>query len=181
MENRSGIYSTFHKIYGHSATNMKEVDDNSVDLVVTSPPYGNVVRDYTRGEWKEHDDDITISFENWYWKLAIIVKECHRTLKPGGVMAINISNVLQLIEIHEFLMEVDLFHPTLNPSFYDGIISWPRPGFQSMRIKALLEKYYDDHPMFQRCCARAGPGPDVLASSEFHRFRFQHITATTTH
>ena len=95
MENQSGISNMFHKIYGHSATDMKEVDDNSVDLVVTSPPYGNVVRDYTRGEWKEHKDDITISFENWYWELAIIVKECHRTLKPGGIMAINISNVLE--------------------------------------------------------------------------------------
>jgi len=43
-----------------------------------------------------------------------------------------------------------------SPLFQYSIVPWPRPDLQRMRIKTLLAKYSDDHPMFQRCRARAG-------------------------
>jgi len=33
---------------------------------------------------------------------------------------------------------------------------WPRPGLQSAGMRGLPAKYCDDHPVFQRCRARAG-------------------------
>ncbi|MGL2575418.1 Card1-like endonuclease domain-containing protein [Helicobacter pylori] len=36
-----------NKVFYHSSTNMNEVPDNSVDLIITSPPYFNI-KDYTK-------------------------------------------------------------------------------------------------------------------------------------
>lgn len=49
----------------------KEVADNSIDLVVTSPPYDNL-RDYGGFEWNEE-----------IWKS--VLEELYRVLKKGGV------------------------------------------------------------------------------------------------
>jgi len=50
-----------------------------------------------------------------------------------------------LVDICKEVQDISIQH---NP--------WPRPGLQSVGIRALLRKYYDGCPMFQRCRARAG-------------------------
>ena len=70
------------RIYAHSSTDMQELPDNSVHLMVTSPPY-NVGKDY--------DDDLT---EDEYFNLLNNVwKEVYRVLVPGGRACINIANI----------------------------------------------------------------------------------------
>ena len=63
---------------------MREVDDGSVQLIVTSPPY-NVGKDYAqyrdRMEFEEY-----LEFLNSAWK------ECARVLCHGGRIAVNIAN-----------------------------------------------------------------------------------------
>ena len=59
-----------------------EVADNSVALMVTSPPY-NVGKDY--------DDDL--SLEEYLGLLERVFKETYRVLEPGGRACINIANV----------------------------------------------------------------------------------------
>ena len=55
-----------------------------------------------------------------------------------------------LVDICEEVQEVSIqYHP------------WRRPGLQSAGIGSLLAKYCDDHPIFHRCRARAGPGPGL--------------------
>lgn len=60
-------------MYGDCLERMKEIPDNSIDLVVTSPPYDNL-RDYNKSsEWNFN------IFQN-------IAKELKRILSPGGVI-----------------------------------------------------------------------------------------------
>ena len=69
-------------IYNHSSIDMKELPDNSVHLMVTSPPY-NV--------GKEYDDDLT---EDEFSKLlASVWSEVYRVLIPGGRACVNIANL----------------------------------------------------------------------------------------
>lgn len=69
-------------IYNHSSEDMYELPDNSVHLMVTSPPY-NVGKDY--------DNDLT---EDEYFDLLYSVwKEVYRVLSPGGRACINIANI----------------------------------------------------------------------------------------
>ncbi|MBI5649094.1 MAG: site-specific DNA-methyltransferase [Chloroflexi bacterium] len=63
---------------------MREVPDNSVQLIVTSPPY-NVGKDYAH----HHDTmelDAYLAFLNSVWQ------ECARVLCKGGRLAVNVAN-----------------------------------------------------------------------------------------
>ena len=61
---------------------MSELPDNSVHLMVTSPPY-NVGKDY--------EDDL--SLEDYRSLLKSVMAETYRVLVPGGRACINIANV----------------------------------------------------------------------------------------
>lgn len=71
-----------NKIFVHSSEDMHELPDNSVHLMVTSPPY-NVGKDY--------DDDLT--FEQYRDLLRNVWQETHRVLVDGGRACINVANV----------------------------------------------------------------------------------------
>lgn len=71
-----------NKIFCKTSENMKELPDNSVHLMVTSPPY-NV--------GKEYDKDL--SLKEYLGLLENVFKETYRVLVPGGRVAINIANV----------------------------------------------------------------------------------------
>ena len=85
-----------NQIYYKSSENMEEVPDNSVNLIVTSPPYFNI-KDYTKDGAQEitHSNHNTqdignINVYNHYLsRLTAIWHECTRVLTPNGKMAIN--------------------------------------------------------------------------------------------
>ncbi|MCX5873280.1 MAG: site-specific DNA-methyltransferase [Deltaproteobacteria bacterium] len=70
------------RIFAHSSENMSELPDNSVALMVTSPPY-NVGKDY----------DLDLTLEEYLNLLERILKETQRVLLPGGRIAFNVANV----------------------------------------------------------------------------------------
>ena len=65
-----------------TSENMKEVPDNSLHLMVTSPPY-NVT--------KEYDEDL--SFEEYLILLRNVFSETYRVLVYGGRACINVANL----------------------------------------------------------------------------------------
>jgi DNA modification methylase len=72
-----------------NAQNLPE-KDNSIDLVVTHPPYANIVK-YSEG--KNPDDLSSISsLPKFLDALEIAVKEMYRVLKPGRYCAVLIGN-----------------------------------------------------------------------------------------
>jgi len=85
---------------------IKELPDNSLDFVVTSPPYWNILHkeDHkARQERKDHDLDTRYSddardlgniheYDNFLYELASILGECGRALKPKKYMAVIVSD-----------------------------------------------------------------------------------------
>ena len=69
-------------VYQHSSAEMPELPDNSVALMVTSPPY-NVGKDY------DHD----MSLDEYLAFLKQVLKETYRVLMPGGRVAFNVANL----------------------------------------------------------------------------------------
>ncbi|WP_374047456.1 site-specific DNA-methyltransferase [Spiroplasma sp. AdecLV25b] len=76
---------------------MKDVKENSVDLVITSPPYFNI-KDYSK-DGKQETRHSTIkandvgnldNYELYIKKMLKVWKECYRILKPNGKMCINV-------------------------------------------------------------------------------------------
>ncbi len=71
-----------NEIYSHSSENMIELPDNSVHLMITSPPY-NVT--------KEYDQNLTLT--NYLNLLRKVFTETYRVLVNGGRACVNIANV----------------------------------------------------------------------------------------
>ncbi len=71
-----------NKLICGSAEHLKEIPDNSVHLMITSPPY-NVS--------KEYDEDL--SLQEYLTLLENSFKEVYRVLVDGGRACINIANV----------------------------------------------------------------------------------------
>lgn len=78
---------TLHKIIISDSRKMVELDNNSIHLVVTSPPYWQL-KDYgTKNQIGFND-----SYEDYINNLNLIWKECYRVLKPGCRLIINIGD-----------------------------------------------------------------------------------------
>lgn len=85
------INGTTQKIYIKSATNMSEIEDESIHLVITSPPYFNV-KLYNR---QPHEDDLgnIHDIDMWFEKMNQVWKEVFRVLQSGRRAFINIANI----------------------------------------------------------------------------------------
>lgn len=85
-----------NQVYYHTAENMREIPDDSVHLIVTSPPYFNI-KDYYRDGIQSNQHSPAHSqdyghIENYDCYLDALLKtwnECARVLSPNGKLAIN--------------------------------------------------------------------------------------------
>lgn len=78
---------TKHRIINGDSRNMYELADNSVDLVITSPPYWQL-KDYGTENQIGYND----SYEEYINHLNLVWKECYRVLDNGSRLCINIGD-----------------------------------------------------------------------------------------
>lgn len=78
---------TQHKIINGDSRDMKEIEDESVHLVITSPPYWQL-KDYGSGEQIGFND----SYESYINNLNLVWQECYRVLNPGCRLCVNIGD-----------------------------------------------------------------------------------------
>jgi site-specific DNA-methyltransferase (adenine-specific) len=78
---------TTHKIIFGDSRNMSLVDDESVHLIVTSPPYWQL-KDYGSQNQIGFDD----TYEQYINNLNLVWRECFRTLHKGCRLCINIGD-----------------------------------------------------------------------------------------
>lgn len=79
-------YKDTIKIFFKSSERMDELEDESVSLIVTSPPYFNY-KYYGIGIGNEK------TYEEYLQNLEKVFIACHRVLFKGGIIAINVSNM----------------------------------------------------------------------------------------
>lgn len=76
-----------HEVYGSSSESMDELEDESVHLVVTSPPYWDI-KDYGSTGQIGHNDGL----DEYLERLKSVWSECYRVLKPGCRLVVNIGD-----------------------------------------------------------------------------------------
>ncbi len=81
------MIKTKHTLINGDCRNMSLLADNSVELIITSPPYWQL-KDYgTDNQIGFHD-----SYENYINQLNLVWSECFRVLKDGCRLCINIGD-----------------------------------------------------------------------------------------
>lgn len=118
------------KVHFKSSTQMSEIADNSVNLVVTSPPYWSL-KDYGV---KNQIGLGSGSFDSYLGELNKVWAECVRTLSPDGKLCINIMPML-LTGAHSshgrretklLLGEIDEFMRSTGLMFQFGLYIWDK-------------------------------------------------------
>lgn len=91
--------SQLNRLYAKSSEHMDEIPDNSVHLMITSPPY-NV--------GKEYDNDLTLA--EYEKLLTDVFSETYKKLVTGGRACINIANIGRkpYIPLHSLVINIML-------------------------------------------------------------------------
>lgn len=95
---------TFHHLYFENSQKMRALQDQSIDLVVTSPPYPMIeMWDTVFFQQKPAirnlmaKGDGRAAFEAMHLQLDSVWQEVFRVLKPGGIACINIGDAVRTI------------------------------------------------------------------------------------
>jgi len=84
-------YPSIHSLRLGDARELAEIENESVHLVVTSPPYWNL-KDYRETEGQlGHIDD----YDQFHAELDKVWSECYRVLVPGGRLIVVVGDVCQ--------------------------------------------------------------------------------------
>ena len=144
---------------GDSRRLLKKIDDESIDLVVTSPPYGLLKK-------KEYGNENQDDYVKWFRPFA---KELHRVLKTKGSLVINIGGAWQkgrpTRALYPYRLMLDLCEPDrrrksppvfhlaqefywLNPAKLPNPVQWVNVTRE--RVKDAVEQVWwlskDPHP-----------------------------------
>ena len=84
------------QVYFKDAKDMSELPDDSVQLIVTSPPYFNI-KDYSKDGYQNKTTGVKAKgqigdiadYSDYIAAMIPVWQECYRVLKPNGKMVIN--------------------------------------------------------------------------------------------
>jgi len=108
---------TVHKLIFGDSENMEELQDNSVHLVVTSPPYFNAPFDYP---------DLFKSYDAYLEKMKKVAKELKRVVAKGRIACIVCDDTL--IKGKKYPVVADLTKIYIDEGFiYRDKIIWLKP------------------------------------------------------
>jgi DNA modification methylase len=105
-------------ICGDAVEEIQKIGSQTVDLVITSPPY-NYGMDYD-----EHEDEI--DWDAYFEWLNEIWQECVRVLKPGGRMCVNVQPNWKVYQPTHHLISKQLTDLGL---FWKGEILWEKNNY----------------------------------------------------
>ena len=95
---------TTHKIINGSSSNISELENESVNLIITSPPYPMIEmwdkmfgKQDTNIEVALKDEDGISAFEGMHRLLDEVWDECDRVLKKQGFVCVNIGDATRTI------------------------------------------------------------------------------------
>ncbi len=130
--------STHHKLIIGNCMSMEEIEDKSIHLMITSPPYFNAPFDY-KGLFK--------SYGQYLGVLGKVAKEIHRVLQDGRIAVLNIDDMLINSEKFPIVADATKIFQEVGFRYRDRII-WKKPeGYLriSRRSGVILQNPY---PMY---------------------------------
>jgi DNA modification methylase len=184
------FHDTTHKIYFKDAQSMKEIADEQVHLVVTSPPYWNI-KDYGNPKQIGYRDSLT----NYMKKLDRVWDECIRTLVSGCRLCINIGDQYlradgktpyQIIPLHAYLVN-SIMNNHISDVVYLGSIIWKKiPTTKTSGGASVMGSYgyprngyvsynYEYIAIFKKKGIAPKPTPDMKQKSQIDLYEWREL------
>jgi site-specific DNA-methyltransferase (adenine-specific) len=129
---------TKHIIIFGNSMDMSEIENESIQLIITSPPYFNAPFDY---------NGLFNSYEQYLGVLKNVARESFRVLKEGRIFALNIDDMLVKGEKYPIVADATKIFQDVGFRYRDRII-WKKPdGYLriSKRSGVVLQNPY---PMY---------------------------------
>lgn len=118
-------------VYFSSSENMSEIPSESIDFIMTSPPYWNL---------KDYGDSSQIgqsSYQDYLDRMNSVWQECFRVAKQGAVLIININS--RRVKKKFYPIPFDIATRMQNWNFWDQVIWYipnalPQPNHYMERL-----------------------------------------------
>ena len=78
------------KTYWGDSRNLDKIEDNTIDLIATHPPYASIIS-YTKNK-KQNGDLSLLPLKQYLKEMKRVAEESYRVLKPGKICAILIGD-----------------------------------------------------------------------------------------
>jgi DNA modification methylase len=136
---------------------MTEVQNNSVDFVLTSPPYATLdvfSREGDKGA--EYDLSRYHSFKSFFTEISKVWSECERVLRPGGVLICEFEDYPVGSRYFGYPREVCLCGPMVRSIEKSGLYLISRWIVKKFESGTALKKFqYTMYDNLKQCTPRA--------------------------
>ena len=127
----------YHLMKGDSCQEIKRVPDNSVDLIIFSPPFSSL---FTYSNYI-HDMGNNDNHEEFFTQYGFLLKELYRILKPGRLMCCHTKdlavykNSSGYTGLYNFTRDHDLAVEEVGFKYHSKINIWTDPVLEMQRTK----------------------------------------------
>jgi DNA modification methylase len=130
-------------VFFHDCQQMgDELDDDSVNLVFTSPPYftqrERIVDEWCPENAKSTQDSVDTAYENYLDVMMSVIQKCHEKLADGGHLIINLSDyqVKNLQKVYDIPSDFShrIRHAEGLNFEYISTITWDKDSKTSSRL-----------------------------------------------
>lgn len=136
------IITEDYAIYNDDCMNViSEMDDNSIDLSVYSPPFAGLYK-YSSSE---NDFSNNVTKEGFLQQYEFLIKEMARITKPGRINAVHCQDIVGSVVTHDLWdlpHEIIELHKKYGFQYKNRITIWKEPLKVRMRtmVKSLMHK-----------------------------------------
>lgn len=107
-------------ICGDSEEVLRKLPTDSIDIIITSPPYNFGL------EYKDDKKNDAVHWDDYFRKIDAVWKECARVLKPGGRFCLNVQPLFSdYIPTHHLMSKQLLNHGLI----WKGEILWEKNNY----------------------------------------------------
>lgn len=130
----SGKKTIYNKVLFKSSENMDDINNSTVKLIVTSPPYWNLKDYFQKGQIGQESYDVYLKRMKKVWS------ECYKKLSDNGSLWININIRVQKDKV--ITIPRDFVNLCKNIGFYyKGIILWHKSSGIPTGDKNIVDRH----------------------------------------
>lgn len=134
VNTKSIINSCNGKVLFKSSENMSDIEDATVSVVVTSPPYWNLKDYFKKGQIGQESYDVYLKRMKEVWQ------ECYKKLSPNGCLWININIRVQAGKVISIPYDFVKICRELG-FYYKGIYIWHKSSGIPTSDKNIVDRH----------------------------------------